>query len=58
MPTGGVEPTESNLSEWFNAGATCVGMGAQLINNDIIKSGNYEKLSKDIESILLIIWNI
>jgi 2-dehydro-3-deoxyphosphogluconate aldolase/(4S)-4-hydroxy-2-oxoglutarate aldolase len=31
LPTGGVKPTEENLSEWFNSGAFCVGMGSQLI---------------------------
>ena len=30
MPTGGVKPEEENLSRWFSAGATCVGMGSQL----------------------------
>ena len=25
MVTGGVEPTEENLSAWFNAGVSCVG---------------------------------
>jgi len=28
MPTGGVAPTEENLKGWFDAGATCVGMGS------------------------------
>lgn len=32
MPTGGVEPTEENLTAWFDAGAICVGMGSKLIN--------------------------
>ena len=27
--TGAVEPTEENLSAWFKAGVTCVGMGIQ-----------------------------
>lgn len=31
MPTGGVKPDESNLKEWFQAGAFCVGMGSQLM---------------------------
>lgn len=44
MPTGGVEPTEENLSAWFKAGVTCVGMGSQLITKDIIANGDYEKL--------------
>lgn len=34
MPTGGVSPTKENLSAWFNAGATCLGMGSQLIKKD------------------------
>ncbi len=46
MPTGGVEPTEENLSEWFKAGVTCVGMGSQLITKDIIANGDYDKLKE------------
>jgi len=35
MPTGGVKPEEGNLTGWFSAGATCVGMGSQLfVKND------------------------
>ena len=30
MITGGVEPTEENLTSWFKAGACCVGMGSKL----------------------------
>lgn len=32
MVTGGVEPTEESLREWFQAGVNCVGMGSQLFN--------------------------
>ena len=32
MPSGGVSPTRENLTEWFEAGAFCVGMGSQLIS--------------------------
>jgi 2-dehydro-3-deoxyphosphogluconate aldolase/(4S)-4-hydroxy-2-oxoglutarate aldolase len=49
MPTGGVEPTEENLTAWFKAGVTCVGMGSQLITKDIISNNNYEKL-KDLSA--------
>lgn len=31
MPTGGVSPTKENLTSWFNAGVTCVGMGSKLM---------------------------
>lgn len=30
MVTGGVEPSEENLSSWFNAGVFAVGMGSKL----------------------------
>lgn len=40
MPTGGVSPDKENLSAWFNAGVTCVGMGSQLIRKN--KKGAYD----------------
>lgn len=40
MPTGGVQPEDGNLKEWFSAGAHCVGLGSQLFvkNNE----GNFD----------------
>lgn len=46
MPSGGVSPTRENLSEWFQAGAFCVGMGSQLITRDIIANKDYKKLEE------------
>jgi len=46
MPTGGVSPTEESLSEWFDAGVYCVGMGSQLISKDIIDNRDFKKLAK------------
>ena len=40
MPTGGVSPERDNLSAWFGAGVTCVGMGSKLIARD--SHGNYD----------------
>lgn len=55
MPTGGVEPTEENLSEWFGAGVFCVGMGSQLFKKEWIVNQEYENLqSKISESLELI----
>lgn len=48
MPTGGVEPTESNLTEWFKAGAVCVGMGSQLIKSEYIKAKDFKKIEQDV----------
>lgn len=41
MVTGGVEPTEENLSKWFQAGVLCVGMGSNLFPSDMITEKNW-----------------
>lgn len=33
MVTGGVEPTEGSIREWFGAGVNAVGLGSQLFKN-------------------------
>jgi 2-dehydro-3-deoxyphosphogluconate aldolase/(4S)-4-hydroxy-2-oxoglutarate aldolase len=55
MPTGGVSPTKENLTAWFNAGVTCVGMGSQLISNEIIKNKDYAKLEQDVRNAMAIV---
>ncbi len=45
MITGGVKPTEENLSGWFKAGATAVGMGSNLFPKDAIAAGDWQKIS-------------
>ncbi|QIE58096.1 bifunctional 4-hydroxy-2-oxoglutarate aldolase/2-dehydro-3-deoxy-phosphogluconate aldolase [Rasiella rasia] len=56
MPTGGVSPTKENLTKWFNAGVTCVGMGSKLISKkedgtyDLPRIQELTKLSLDIIS--------
>lgn len=46
MVTGGVEPTEDNLSKWFNAGVTCVGMGSNLFPKDVVASKNWDQITQ------------
>ena len=41
MVTGGVEPTEENLSSWFKAGAFAVGMGSNLFPAERIANGDW-----------------
>lgn len=55
MPTGGVSPTEDNLKGWFDAGATCVGMGSKLITKDMVNSGDYSGIQSNCEKALMII---
>ena len=45
MATDAVEPTEENLSAWFKAGVTCVGMGSKLFPKEMIAAGNWEAIS-------------
>ncbi len=46
MPTGGVKPTEENLRSWFDAGASCVGMGSQLFVKKADGSFDIPKISE------------
>jgi 2-dehydro-3-deoxyphosphogluconate aldolase/(4S)-4-hydroxy-2-oxoglutarate aldolase len=55
MPTGGVDPSEENLTEWFKAGVTCVGMGSKLLSSDIIKNQDYQKLEENVRDAMAII---
>jgi 2-dehydro-3-deoxyphosphogluconate aldolase / (4S)-4-hydroxy-2-oxoglutarate aldolase len=55
MPSGGVAPTEENLTEWFDAGAFCVGMGSKLITREIIEKGDYNTLEKNTRKAMKII---
>jgi len=45
MVTGGVEPTEENLTAWIKAGVTCVGMGSNLFPADVIKAKEWSKIT-------------
>jgi 2-dehydro-3-deoxyphosphogluconate aldolase / (4S)-4-hydroxy-2-oxoglutarate aldolase len=58
MPTGGVEPTEANLSAWFKAGVICVGMGSQLFTKEVIETKNWERLQQSVADTLAIIQKI
>lgn len=55
MVTGGVEPTEENLSAWIKAGVTCVGMGSNLFPNDVVVAKEWGKISGMCENVLSII---
>jgi len=55
MPTGGVEPTEDNLSAWFKAGVHCVGMGSQLVTKDILANNDWAALTEKVKSALAIV---
>ena len=45
MVTGGVKPERDNLSAWFKAGATCVGMGSNLFPKDAVAAGDWARIT-------------
>jgi len=55
MVTGGVKPTKDNLEGWFNAGATCVGMGSNLFPKDVLASGEWSRITELCKNALEII---
>ena len=55
MPTGGVDTSEENLSAWFKAGVTCIGMGSQLLTKDIIANNKWSELTQNCAKALEII---
>jgi 2-dehydro-3-deoxyphosphogluconate aldolase/(4S)-4-hydroxy-2-oxoglutarate aldolase len=55
MITGGVEPTEANLSSWFKAGAMCVGLGSQLFIKEILDKKDWHALQQRVSEALQII---
>ncbi len=55
MPTGGVEPTEENLTPWFKAGVHCVGMGSKLFVKDANGEYDFEALTSNVQKTLTLI---
>lgn len=55
MATGAVEPTEENLSAWFKAGVTCVGMGSKLFPKEAIANGDWQTITDLCKNALSII---
>lgn len=44
--TGGVKATEESVKEWFNAGATAVGLGSDLVKKEWVQVNNYKAISE------------
>ncbi|MFT3980595.1 MAG: bifunctional 4-hydroxy-2-oxoglutarate aldolase/2-dehydro-3-deoxy-phosphogluconate aldolase [Ferruginibacter sp.] len=58
MPTGGVETSRENLSEWFASGVVAVGMGSKLITKQLLEEKNYEAIEKSTAEVLHTIQSI
>jgi 2-dehydro-3-deoxyphosphogluconate aldolase / (4S)-4-hydroxy-2-oxoglutarate aldolase len=58
MVSGGVSPDAANLKAWFEAGATCVGMGSKLISNNLLADKDWAALSSRVGEVVDIIAGI
>jgi 2-dehydro-3-deoxyphosphogluconate aldolase/(4S)-4-hydroxy-2-oxoglutarate aldolase len=56
--TGGVKPEEANLKSWFDAGASCVGMGSNLFPKEVLAGGDWGKITDLCNNALSIIRKI
>lgn len=45
MPTGGIKATPESITTWFKAGVTAVGIGSDLIQKELLETGNYDAIS-------------
>ncbi len=52
MPTGGITADLDNISEWFHAGAYCLGMGSKLISKEYFKDNDFGGLEKHILQVM------
>lgn len=46
MVTGGVEPTEENITAWIKSGVICVGMGSNLFPANVISAKDWGKITE------------
>ncbi|MEP7251861.1 MAG: bifunctional 4-hydroxy-2-oxoglutarate aldolase/2-dehydro-3-deoxy-phosphogluconate aldolase [Ginsengibacter sp.] len=44
MPTGGVDLDKENISGWFKAGVSAVGMGSKLVSKQLLEQKDYAKI--------------
>ncbi|MCC6288014.1 MAG: bifunctional 4-hydroxy-2-oxoglutarate aldolase/2-dehydro-3-deoxy-phosphogluconate aldolase [Chitinophagaceae bacterium] len=52
MTTGGVEPTQEDITAWFKSGAAAVGIGSQLFPADWLDSGQFDKVTAHVKGII------
>ena len=55
MPTGGVDTTKENLSAWFSAGVSAVGMGSKLISKERLSDKDYTGIESETKKVLELI---
>ena len=52
MPTGGIQATEESIASWFRAGVTCIGMGSQLLRENLIAANDFDGITSLTRNVL------
>jgi len=52
MPTGGVDSTPESISSWIKAGASCVGMGSNLVRKELLAAGDYDGIAQKVTQVI------
>ncbi|MFC6268437.1 beta/alpha barrel domain-containing protein [Frigoriflavimonas asaccharolytica] len=58
MPTGGVDTTIENISGWYKAGVSAVGMGSKLISKALMEAKDYTTMEAETKKVLEVIAEI
>jgi len=58
MPTGGVDPTEDSLKQWFGAGIVAAGIGSKLITAEALKAKDYKGIENKVRETIGLIKKI
>ncbi|GGD23595.1 bifunctional 4-hydroxy-2-oxoglutarate aldolase/2-dehydro-3-deoxy-phosphogluconate aldolase [Flavobacterium orientale] len=58
MPTGGVDTTKENISGWYKAGVSAVGMGSKLISKQLMADQDYATIEAETKKVLEVIQSI
>lgn len=58
MPTGGVSPTKESLTEWFDAGIVCAGIGSKLVTKELLAANDYAGITKKVKETIELIKEI
>ena len=58
MPTGGVEPTEVSLRQWFGAGIVACGIGSNLITKQLLAAKDFPGIEKTVRDTVQLVKSI
>lgn len=58
MPTGGVDTTAENITGWYKAGVSAVGMGSKLISKQLMADKDYATIESETKKVLDLIQTI